>query len=304
MNHLILLTLIFWSSTAMALSDRIEQTYAANDDGQLIVEVSDGNVEIEATDAKEVAIEVIRQVDASSESREREALERHRVEISQDGNTVRIKARMKNDNGNNWFSGIKRFSARYLIKVPRDFNIDAKTSDGHVSLQGVEGRIKLRTSDGNLKLAGLRGAIDARTSDGQVELIEGHGEATFETSDGNLRIAGFKGTLSARTSDGHITITDHNGQLGAKTSDGNIDISFASPPAAGGLISTSDGNITVRLQEDTAIDLDCRVTDGNIDSDFAILGQIKRNVLQGQVNGGGPELKMRTTDGNISLKKI
>ena len=295
------LTLILWSSAAMALSDRIEQTYAAADNGQLIVDVKDGHVDIEATDANEVAIEVIREAKGISSGQERELLERHRVEISQEGNTVRIKARME---GNNWNLGVQRFSAHYRIRVPRDFDIDTQTSDGNIDQRGVEGRLKLRTSDGDVKLAGLRGDTDAQTSDGNIEFIDGYGETTLKTSDGNIRIAGFKGAASTRTSDGNITVVDHEGQLDARTSDGSIDITFASQPADGGLISTSDGNITLRLQEGTAVDLDCRVTDGHIDSDFAILGQIKRNVLRGQVNGGGPALKLRTSDGNINLKKI
>jgi hypothetical protein len=70
-------------------------------------------------------------------------------------------------------------------------------------------------------------------------------------------------------------------------------------------LTTSGGAITVHLADDMGLDVDAKASGGRIHTDFpvSIRGEISRNSLRAKMNGGGPELYLRTSGGSIYLKK-
>lgn len=72
-------------------------------------------------------------------------------------------------------------------------------------------------------------------------------------------------------------------------------------------LRTSGGGITVTLIPDIAIDVDAETHGGHVSTDFAVAsviqGKVPKNKLKGNINGGGPLLKLHTSGGNIHLQK-
>ena len=67
-------------------------------------------------------------------------------------------------------------------------------------------------------------------------------------------------------------------------------------------MQTSDGDIDILIAATAAMTIDFRVSDGDINVGLPILGRIRRDSLRGDLNGGGPTLSVRTSDGDIVLR--
>lgn len=175
------------------------------------------------------------------------------------------------------------------VTVPAGADLDAQTSDGAIELPAIEGNIRARTSDGSITLAGGRGTFQLSSSDGRIVA------------------RGVDGALEARASDGSVTIDGRFDVLHLSTSDGRIEarIEPGSRMRTDWSITTSDGGLVLRLPDDLAADLDAHVGDGHIDLDFPVTmrGRMSRHDLRASLNGGGPLLTLRTTDGSIRIER-
>jgi DUF4097 and DUF4098 domain-containing protein YvlB len=71
-------------------------------------------------------------------------------------------------------------------------------------------------------------------------------------------------------------------------------------------IETTNGHITVRLPRTFAGRLDADNTNGSIDSDLPVTtsGSHDKHTLRGTINGGGPDLRLRTTNGSIRIEGL
>ncbi len=173
------------------------------------------------------------------------------------------------------------------VMVPPGIDLDAQTSDGSILLPALEGTIRARTSDGSITLDRAKGTFQLSTSDGRIVA------------------RGVDGALDARSSDGSLAIDGRFDLLRLSTSDGGIhaDVAPGSKLKTGWSLSTSDGSMVLRLPPDLAADLEAHVGDGQINMDFPITtqGRVSRHDLRASLNGGGPLLSLRTTDGSIRI---
>jgi len=76
-------------------------------------------------------------------------------------------------------------------------------------------------------------------------------------------------------------------------------------PQAPCRLSTSGGSVQVRLSPEVKLDINASTSGGRVHTDFDILvrGNLTGSSLQGKLNGGGPELYLRTSGGNITIAK-
>jgi hypothetical protein len=69
-------------------------------------------------------------------------------------------------------------------------------------------------------------------------------------------------------------------------------------------LETSGGSVTVYLEGRLSFDLDAKTSGGRVysDSAFDLNGTVKKTNVVGRLNGGGPELYLRTSGGGIRIK--
>ena len=63
-------------------------------------------------------------------------------------------------------------SARLIVSVPRDVNVVARSGDGSITIERVNGRLELRTGDGSIRASDVGGELILDTGDGSVT-VEG-----------------------------------------------------------------------------------------------------------------------------------
>ena len=109
--------------------------------------------------------------------------------------------------------------------------------------------------------------------------------------------------VDLETAGGNIEVKEVGGTIEATTSGGNVSATITRQPSGDCRLSTSAGTVTVTLAEGIAVDVDARTSIGSVASDFSIDGTVGRNSIRGSINGGGPELHLRTSAGNIRIRR-
>ena len=198
--------------------------------------------------------------------------------------------------------------------------IKAESGGGNVIvLSGLQGAV-LETGGGSIRVDKCSGTVKATTGGGSVELGEIGGPAEIETGAGSIRLTSSKGRVHAQTGGGSIQL-DGATSVQAETAAGGIVVKLLSSTGAGAgghnnsTLETSAGDITVYLANDLAISIRAEIEMGNghtIRSDFSDIrvssegGQYgpKTVTAEGQLNGGGPVLKVRTNSGNVDFRRV
>jgi len=193
--------------------------------------------------------------------------------------------------------------------------IKAESGGGNVTvLSGLQGAV-LETGGGSIRVDKCSGPVKATTGGGSVDLGDIGGPTEIETGAGSIRLASAKGRVQAQTGGGSIQL-DGATSVQAETSAGGIIVKLLAGADRGSnsSLETSAGDITVYLANDLAISIRAEIESANghtIRSDFSDIhvssegGPWEKTVTaEGQLNGGGPVLKVRTNSGNVNFRRV
>ncbi len=316
------------SPLAAETDKSIHKTFDVAPGGNLVVDIGSGGIDVQGTTGSQVVIDFTRRVSAGSEEEEERILREQEVTIEQTGNTVTIRSKhSRGGNSGSWwsslFGGSNNRKFHLKVSVPDKFNVDLKTSGGGIDVAQLTGTVKTNTSGGGLGFKTITGDIDGRTSGGGIDLDHCKGTIVVHTSGGGIDVADSEGPLDVDTSGGGITIDTHHGNVKAVTSGGGIrlgDIAgnveahtsggsiradITIQPTADCRLDTSGGGITVTLPGNVAMNIDAATSAGHVSSELpvTITGEHKKDHLRGTINGGGPELHLRSSAGGIDINK-
>lgn len=215
-------------------------------------------------------------------------------------------------------------------------NVNLRTGGGNIKVASVKGEIRAESGAGNVVvLSGLQGAVletgagsirvdkctgkvKATTGGGPVDLGEIGGPAEIESGAGSIRLASANGRVQAHTGGGSIQL-DGATSVQAETSAGRIVVKLLSAKDAtarnNSTLETTAGDITVYLANDLPISIRAEIEVANghtVSSDFSDIhvssegGEWgpKTVTAEGQLNGGGALLKVRTNSGNVSFRRV
>jgi len=192
--------------------------------------------------------------------------------------------------------------------------ISAESGGGSVMVvSGLQGAI-LETGGGNIQVERCNGHLRATTGGGSIDAGDIAGPAEFETGGGSIRLASAKGPVRAETGGGSIEL---NGvpSARAETGAGGIIAKFiASGERGDSQLETSAGDIVIYLSSQLNMTVRAAIEMANghsIRSDFSEIRVISEGesygprtiTAEGNLNGGGPVLKVRTTTGDIVIRR-
>ena len=297
--------------------ERVTQSFNVESGGLLSVDIDGGSIEVRPSDSRVVYVEMYRRFEAGSADEARQLLERHPVRISQSGNNVYIETDKVNVRG--------RKQVELKVSVPRNFNVNLKTSGGGIGVEGLVGTVSGKSSGGGLRFSSIEGPVRGETSGGPIAVRDIEGEVVVKTSGGGIEVNNVTNNVVAHTSGGSITARRIEGSLDAKTSGGSLNFEeiageidgrssggsvtarFSRPIEANCRLETSGGSVNIYLPENSRFDLDAQAGSGQIVTEFPVSitfqGKLEKSTLKGQVNGGGAVLYCRTSGSNINLKK-
>ena len=155
---------------------------------------------------------------------------------------------------------------------------------------------------------GMSGWWGSVSSSVQFEIrVPRQADLRIETVNGKVFVAGIYGRIDLETTNGGVKAKDAGGSVTARTTNGGIDVELREFSAAEDMdFRTTNGSITVSLPGDIQADLTARTTNGSVQTDFPITvqGTFRKNRLEGEINGGGASIELRTTNGSIRIREI
>jgi hypothetical protein len=273
---------------------REEKRFTVSGTPDLRLITFDGAIEIRSGEGKTVVVEI------EKRGPTKEALDELTVLSKQDGDRIEIE--VKKPKHEIVFFGVGHMSptAKLIVTMPREGNVLAKSGDGSIRIEHVQGHLELKTGDGSIRATDIGGQMTLATGDGSVTLEDVNGDLDVDTGDGSVSVAGKLATVKVHTGDGSITFRAAAGT--AMKDDWSL--------------TTGDGGIALYLPSDFAAELDAHTGDGSFRNDLGVMAEAEdsdgdrrgrdrdrdRRTLKGKLGAGGRTLHVRTGDGSIRLK--
>ena len=195
--------------------------------------------------------------------------------------------------------------------------IHAETAGGSIDVGSATQSAYLATAGGGIQVKRCDGELRASTAGGSLEIGDVGGGAILETFGGSIRLASAKGVVRATTSGGGIRLNGLTHGVTAKTAAGPIYAEFTAgkDSFSESYLETSVGDVIVYLPPDLPVTVRATIDAAmghKMVTDFPEVkvtqeggewGAAREIYGQGAINGGGPLLKIRTTAGNIELRR-
>jgi hypothetical protein len=342
MPRLLVAALAFGFSIAYAVDpeDVIRKSVATSSARRMTLNADVGSIRVLPDAGKTVDVEVQFRGFAPSRSEFERMLRDFRLDVTQQGQDIRVDGKFIRGWKPALFFGIffghqicrswdecLEYSwlreVEYRVTVPRQFSADVTTYRGSISVDDLTGEVTARTSGGSLNFGRIDGPVDGRTSGGSITLAGGKGKAVVHTSGGSISIREVAGDVDASTSGGSISIERASGRVSAHTSGGGISVGEAigaiDASTSGGSVTasllaqpkdecrlyTSGGSINVNLGKDVHMNLDASTSGGRVSTDFPVpsSGDRHHSELRAPINGGGPRLYLHTSGGGINVRR-
>jgi Putative adhesin len=292
-------------STASAKVDRVvDKTFQVGPGVHLKVGTMGGEIKVESSVDSVVRVIAKEHIRASSDADADLLLQKLDLVIESTGSGVVATAKYEDDH-NFHFGSWPPVVVDFVVTVPRTASVDLGTSGGDVTIGDIAGPVKARTSGGAIQIGKIMSDIDASTSGGDVELDSGSGKVYLSTSGGDIKVGRVVGTADLRTSGGTIKVDGITGQLYAHSSGGNVKATFDGPLHGDCTLDTSGGEVKATVDRNIGFRLSASTSGGDVSADGLTItiehGGVGKSSLSGDVNGGGPELKLRSSGGDITV---
>jgi len=210
-------------------------------------------------------------------------------------------------------------------------NVDAGQNGG-VSIEGWDrNEIRVRA----IVQTSAREASDARTLAGQVQVQAGGGrvyatgpdsgsrqwwsvsyrinvprknDLDLRASNGGITIVGVAGNMRFDTTNGGVRLQDVGGRVNGETRNGGLNVTLSGSRWDGeGLdVETSNGGVNLAIPDGYNAELETRTVNGGLRIDFPITVQgelTSRRGLSTTLGSGGPLVRVRTTNGGVTIKR-
>jgi DUF4097 and DUF4098 domain-containing protein YvlB len=265
---------------------REEKRFTVTDTADLRLTTFDGAIEIQSWDKPDIVIEI------EKRGATKDAVDALQIVSSQNGNRIELEVKRPRSETFSGFGFYHSMSARLIVSVPPTINVIARSGDGSIRVERVNGRLELRTGDGSIRAADVGGELILDTGDGSITVEGARGRLDLGTGDGGVNVAGRFTGVKLHSGDGSIVYRAEPGSEMSEDWD----------------ITTGDGGVTLYLPTGFGAELDAHTGDGSIRSDLEALsapdderGQ-NRRTLRARLGSGGKQIRIRTGDGTIRLR--
>ena len=284
-NVLGILSIVLAVATSSALASTQEEvfqrTVPAAGVSKLSVSNVNGAISVQPWEKPEIHIVAKKRVRHSSQETAEHYARQIEIAVETKGDVLEVRTVMPAQKEGwdwvEWFFSLdwlfeeraREASVSYEISTPPRMDAKLVSTNGRVQIGAIEGRADLHTTNGAVTAEGTQGAVKAHTTNGAMSL---------------LQVAG---------------------GCHAVTTNGKITAELLSLVSQGCELQTTNGAIHITLPENVRADLDASTTNGHVTSQLplSVQGKLSKQGMEGKINGGGPPLKLRTTNGGITIEK-
>ncbi len=319
------ITTLVATVVAGGCSEQIDDTFEATPGGQLVIDLPQGAVQVEAHNADEVRIV------ASAEGFNAFFFD---FDVDQDDDGIELR-------GDLGFFRVRYFDLldiEVVAKVPKSYAVEMDVKRGQLTVTGLDGAIdlqsrnaevevsdvghagvsvdtrngsvhareirgdaKLATRNGEIIASRISGGLQMKTRNGRIEASELGAAVVAETKNGPIRISQVRGPIRASTRNGAISLSGANASIDAKTRNGAIEANFSGLPA--GRLETRNGSIDIRIPSSAGVQLHADTRRGQvwIHERFGVSPDSGESI-HAALNGGGALLEATTRSADIHVE--
>jgi Putative adhesin len=179
----------------------------------------------------------------------------------------------------------RNVSIDYDITTPKGTNLEANSGSGDLHLMNIGGSLKANTGSGTIEASGITGRVVLGTGSGDIR-AEMHSapDVKAETGSGSIKLDGVTGGLYAETGSG--------------------DIEIGGQPGTNWKLETGSGSVTLNTGGRAKFSLDATTGSGSVHSDPPITthGSLEKHHVTGDINGGGPTVRVETGSGDVRIR--
>ena len=240
---------------------------------------ANGKTRVVGEDRGDIEIRVVKSVRADCPDAAAKLLDSIQLQNSASNEVLEIEVQMPRRCSRHGLANLE-------LRVPNQTKLSLSSTNGKISLEGIDRDVRARSSNGSVSISEVNGDIDVTTANAKVTCRATHGH------------------LRARSSNGKIEVGGHHGSVDASTSNGVIKASIEALGQIGVSLTTSNGRIALELPDQPDVDVDIRVENGLIRNDLQLEEQSGDSTgrVRGRVGKGGTPIRLRTSNGTVSLR--
>ena len=303
----LLLLFVFSVSAAAAkekYEEKFEKTAALAKEGKVDINNISGNIEVKIWGESQVKIQALKVSQASSLSKAKENADKVKIEITEEGNVLRIETKYPKTF---WGGGSVNVSVDYRLWIPENASLEANNISGNVDVEGPGGPVDLSAISGDVRLKKASKGAGCSTISGDLEVTGVTGDVFLKSVSGDITATQIKGSIQAETVSGGIELMEVSeaNTVRIKALSGDVVYRGRINREGSYSLKSHSGGVAMFLPADSAFDFEAETFSGGIESDFEIkvTGKISPKEMRGVVNGGGASVKLSSFSGDIKLKK-
>ena len=189
--------------------------------------------------------------------------------------------------------------------VPADFGRDEDVEKTDVKVTGSGGSIRIESdySDVPTRLTWFGMQRDLPLVHYTISM-PATARLDVDVHNASVRVTALRGDLKVSTHNGDVDIADFDGAANIESHNGDVQIAYRNFTKSA-RVETHNGRIDFKLPAQARFHLDARGHHMDMSSDFPItVGAMRDSRYVGDVNGGGPELRVSTHNGALKLRKL
>jgi hypothetical protein len=132
-------------------------------------------------------------------------------------------------------------------------------------------------------------------------------DLVLNAHNGGIHIEGVRGNIQFNTQNGGVHLAGVEGSVKGKTQNGGVNVQLAGPRWNGqGLdVETQNGGVHVSVPASFAAHIETSTVNGSMKSDFPeMIRDRRQHQVSTDINGGGPTVRIVTTNGGVTIQKI
>jgi hypothetical protein len=214
------------------------------------------------------------------------------------------------------------------VKLPHYVELEPIQAESEtISISDFEGFANVKTGSGDIKIVNV-GSVQARTGNGNIsleningaaDLISGNGNITARQIGSDMRIISVNSKINLSCVEGRVEISDTSSQIWLTGIEGDVDVSTSNGKAyfIGAIrsdnryrLKTLSGAVSMAIPDDTGFTAKLSSYSGKIEKDFIFQndsafrnGKTEQRFI-GKYRDGKAQIELDSFDGRVSFSKI
>ena len=193
---LLLILLGAASLSAGTLRKEFRKTVDFVSGGLLVLNNTNGAVQVDSWDREEVSILAEIKVKAGSRKEAEELLDKVKITVERSGDRLYIEPDSPKHGGSGLldfiFGNRKSVEVTFYLKVPAVTDVDLRSVNGAVEIENVAGKAELKSTNGTITALDIEGVLRAKTTNGLIsaEMVDfsGNDDIRLRTTNGSVTL--------------------------------------------------------------------------------------------------------------------